>query len=158
MRLAKQATSGIFLVVGLYVLIEAINLEYWSPLGPGPGFFPFWLGLALSGLAAWWFIKSTREPAEPLPEGFFPDKSGAMRVASIVIALIVLCFLLQEIGFQITMFAFLLFLLIALGRQALPLTLVLSLLGSFGTYHVFTRYLDVQLPASSIEVLRNLGL
>ena len=158
MRRANQVTSGLFLAVGLYVLLEAVNLEYWSPLGPGPGFFPFWLGFSLSVLTIGWFIKSTRESGEPLPEDFFPDRYGAIRVVSIVAALIVLAFLFEVIGFQVTMFSFLLFLLIALGRQPLPLTLVLSLAGSFGTYYLFTKYLDVQLPAASIEVLRNLGL
>lgn len=158
MRRANQVTSGLFLALGLFVLLEALNLEYWSPLGPGPGFFPFWLGLTLSLLATGWLVKSTRGPDEPLPEGFFPDSFGAMRIVSIVVALIVLAFLFEFLGFQVTMFAFLLFLLVALGRQALPLTLVLSLVGSFGTYQVFTRYLDVQLPAASIEALRNLGL
>ena len=158
MRRANQVTGGIFLAVGLFVLVEALDLEYWTPLGPGPGFFPFWLGFALSALAIGWFIKSTREPDEPLPEDFIPDRFGMMRVASIVGAFIVLSFLLETLGFSVTMFAFLLFLLIALGRQALPLTLVLSLLGSFGTYYVFTQYLQVQLPAASIDLLRNLGL
>ena len=81
-----------------------------------------------------------------------------LRILSIVLAIVVLAFLFEFAGFTLTMFAFLLFLLVALGRQALPLTLVLSIVGSFGTYYVFTTYLDVQLPASSIEALRNLGL
>jgi hypothetical protein len=38
------------------------------------------------------------------------------------------------------------------------LTLVIALVGSVGVYHVFSRYLDVQLPAATVKFLALLGL
>jgi hypothetical protein len=45
-----------------------------------------------------------------------------------------------------------------LGRQRIWTTLIIALACSVGVYHVFGRYLDVQLPASSLAFLANLGL
>ena len=66
--------------------------------------------------------------------------------------------LMNLLGFQLTMFLFLVFLLMVLGRQALWVTLVVALLGSVGVYHLFGGYLDVSLPAATVKFLANLGL
>ena len=56
------------------------------------------------------------------------------------------------------MFLFLLFMLMILGRQTIWMTLIIALVGSVGVYHLFGRYLDVQLPTASLTFLANLGL
>lgn len=158
MRRVYQVASLVFLAMALYVVWEAHSWEYMTPLGPGPGFFPVWMGLVLAGLAIGWFFQVSLRPADPIPTGFVPDRSGVMRLISILVAMAVLCALMETVGFQLTILAFMLFLLMALGRQNLIVTLTLSLVGSFGTYYLFKTWLDVQLPASSIVFLRNLGL
>jgi putative tricarboxylic transport membrane protein len=41
-------TAGIVLAsFGLYVISVAVRLPYVSDVGPGPGFFPLWLGIGL---------------------------------------------------------------------------------------------------------------
>lgn len=158
MRRVNQVGSLAFLAASLYVVWEASALDYMSSLGPGPGFFPLWLGIALAGLSGAWFLQATLRPAEPMEEGFVPDRGGVIRIASILVALVVLGVVLEIVGFQLATFAFLLFLLIALGRQNLLLTVLLSALGSFGTFYLFKMWLHVPLPTSSIEFLSNLGL
>lgn len=158
MRRVYQAASLVFLAVALYVVWEARTMEYLSALGPGPGFFPLWLGIVLAGLSLTWFAQVSLQPEGPRQKDFVPDRAGVLRIISILGALAVLSALLETLGFQLTMLAFLLFLLVALGRRNPLLTIVLSLVGSFGIYYLFKTWLDVPLPHSSVEFLRNLGL
>ncbi|OHE34350.1 MAG: hypothetical protein A3J94_01620 [Syntrophus sp. RIFOXYC2_FULL_54_9] len=65
---------------------------------------------------------------------------------------------MSVIGFQLTMFLFMVFLLRVLGRSSVWTTLSIALVCSVGVFHLFGRYLDVQLPASSLSMLAALGL
>jgi putative tricarboxylic transport membrane protein len=81
-----------------------------------------------------------------------------VRILSILAALAAMAGFMNLLGFQLTMFFFLVFLLMVLGRQALWVTLVVALLGSVGVYRLFGGYLDVSLPAAGVKFLANLGL
>ena len=76
---------------------------------------------------------------------------------AIVISLCVLAATLEILGYQLAMFLFVLFHLLVLGRRRLLLSLVLALVCSVGVFVVFTRFLTVPLPASSIPFLRDMG-
>jgi putative tricarboxylic transport membrane protein len=133
-------------------------MEYFSNLGPGAGFFPFWLGLLLAALSTIWLIQSSIGPREPLQKDFIPSGEGALRVLAVIVALVAFAWVVEGLGFQLTMLVFLAILLTALGRQKPIVTGVVAVAGSFGVYHIFTQWLDVALPKSSIDLLRNLGL
>ena len=44
--------------LGVAVTRQALRLDYIDEYGPGPGFFPFWIGVALLALAAWLVVLS----------------------------------------------------------------------------------------------------
>jgi hypothetical protein len=56
------------------------------------------------------------------------------------------------------MLVMLVFVLLALGRQRLPITIAVALAGSFGAYYVFSGWLGVSLPNATIPWLADLGL
>ncbi len=158
MRRLYQVASLVFIAVGGYVVQEARDLTLFTELGPGPGFFPFWLGLLFMGISAAWLGQVTIQPSEPIADDLVPNRLGALRSLSIVVALVLFTLLVGTLGFKVTMLAFLLFMLFALGRQNPVLTVLISLVGSFGVFYVFKVWLNVHLPESSIELLQNLGL
>ena len=158
MRRVYQIASLVFLAFSAYLMFESRQMEYYVDLGPGPGFFPFWLGALLAVLSVIWLIQVSRGPAGPMEAGFIPDRRGMVRVLSILISLGLFGWFVDDLGFQLSMLAFMVFLLIVLGRQKPIVTALVAIIGSFGVYYLFTHWLDVQLPASSIEFLRNLGL
>lgn len=158
MRRLYQVAALLMIAFGAWVIVESRNLNYYTELGPGPGFFPFWLALLVVVLSLVWLGQVTLQPVGPMEKGFVPSRAAVSRIASIVIALALWGLLVEKVGFQVMMFVFQIFLLVALGRQNLILTLAIALAASFGTYNMFTRFLDVQLPVSSIEFLQNLGL
>lgn len=158
MRNANLMIGAGFVVVGLYAAREALDMTLFTEIGPGSGFFPFVLGSILAGLSMIWLVGIITKPAEGAGQDFLPNRGGIGRIGAIMVSLFLFALLVDIVGFQLTMFVFLLFLLVVLGRQNPLLTLLISIVGSFGIYYVFKNWLDVQLPASSIEFLSNLGL
>ncbi len=158
MRRVNQVAGLLFFVGSILVMWESHGLEYYTPLGPGPGFFPFWLSGILAFLSGIWLIQESRRPSEPLEEGFVPSGRAVLRILAILAALTLMGLLMDTVGFRLAALAFLLFLLLVLGRQNLALTAVIAVVGSFGLYYLFTSYLDVFLPASTVPFLANLGL
>lgn len=158
MQRIQQIAALLFMVGSALVVWEAWNFEYYSKLGPGAGFFPFWLGTTLGVLSFIWLVQVSRRSGKPKEGAFLPKEGGTGRILSILASLVVLGCLMNLIGFQLTMLLFLVFLLMILGRQKLMVSLIIALLGSVGLYHVFVRYLDVPLPVASLAFLASLGL
>jgi putative tricarboxylic transport membrane protein len=63
-----------------------------------------------------------------------------------VAALALTALLFEPLGFRLTMFAALAFLLFALGGQGWLTTLLVASAGSFGAFLLFDRWLRVTLP------------
>ncbi len=158
MRRVYQIASLIFLAFSAYLVLKSRQMEYYADLGPGPGFFPFWLGALLAVLSIIWLVQVSMGPGGAIAGGFIPDRRGLVRIIAVLVTMALFGWVVDDLGFQLTMLIFLGSLLMVLGRQNLIVTAAVALGGSFGVYYVFTHWLDVQLPASSIEFLRNMGL
>lgn len=158
MRKPSIIAAILFLAFSVVVMVTSRSMDYYSSLGPGPGFFPFWLGLLLTLLSAVWLVQCLLAKRPEKDTRFFPQGQGLLRVLAIIGSLVLMFLFMERVGFQLMMFAFLVFLLIALGRVNPWLTLAIAIAGSFGLNFVFTRWLDVQLPASAIPFLAALGL
>lgn len=166
MRRVSLVAGIVFLVFSLTVMIASWSMEYYSPIGPGPGFFPFWLSLALSLLSIAWIIQILRNAPKSgntsskgeEEEMLFPSGTALFRLLSIMGALCFMIILMESLGFQLSMFVFMIFLLIVLGRVKILTTLIIAVGSSFGLFQVFTRLLDVQLPHAIIPFLADIGL
>ncbi len=137
---------GALTLFGVFIVRESLGHNYYgSDFGPGPGFFSFWLGILLIVLAVIQIVMTWRRPAEPLPDGFIPNREGVKRILSIIGALSASLFLMKYLGFSLTMTGFCIFLLRRLGRQPWWLTIVLAAVAGFGTFYLFG-LLQVMLP------------
>lgn len=157
MQRIQRVAAVCFIALSGYVCVAAIGMEYYTKLGPGPGFFPFWLGLIMGGLSIIWLIQLFRQSGKSNEGRFLPEKKGVIQILLILAALTATA-VMGVIGFQLTMFLFVGFLLRVLGRSSLWTTLIIALVCSVGVFHLFGKYLDVQLPASSLAMLAALGL
>lgn len=158
MRRYYQVAGLLALALAIYVMVESrTGLNYYTEYGPGPGFLPFWCGALLAGFSLAWLLQVSLRPVEGPPEGFVPPREGLVRVASITGALLAFALVMGVIGFQLSMLAFL-WLLLRIGGQKRLLSFALALAGSAGLTYLFRSRLDVPLPLSAFELLRNLGL
>lgn len=158
MQRIHQGAALCFIAFSIFVAWEAWNLEYYTPLGPGPGFFPLWLGAVMGGLSVLWFVQVCSRKGRPKESAFLPERDGLVRLLSVLGAMVAATLLMNFLGFQVAMFLLMLFLLLVPGRQPVWLTLIIALLSSVGIYHLFGSYLDVQLPKASLSFLARLGL
>ncbi len=106
MRRAEIVGAIISTIVGLAIVSQAAQLEYWMQTGPGPGFVPLWAGVAISlaGIVLLFQVwRSPRSEAKAPAE----NQVGHPGMAGIAAALTVLAALgMNFIGFAATSFLF----------------------------------------------------
>jgi putative tricarboxylic transport membrane protein len=147
MKTAWQIASLGFLAFAIFVLARSFDYPYMDRLGPGPGFFPFWLSLITGGLALGLLVQvSLSKSLIDAEATLLPDRSGGGRILFILAALIGVLILLPTLGFRICMFLFLVLLPPALGVRSWWVLLIFALGGSFGVFHIFYYRLKLPLP------------
>ena len=145
--------TGIMLVLCLLAVWQSSLLALTDKLGPGPGFFPFWLSLIGTVFSAVLLVGVIRAPADDgQGEPVLPDRYGALRIGAIIGTLAVTTLLMEVLGFQLAMLGFNVALLVSLGERRWIAIALFSLAGSFGVHYVFTRWLDALLPAGQLGV------
>jgi putative tricarboxylic transport membrane protein len=140
-----RAAAAVLLVVGLGGAIEARRLTIGNPSHPGPGFFPFWLALALSLAALALLLR--RAPAAPRPVGAPAERIRQGRVGLALAASAAYTVALDPLGFLLATFLFLLFLLGAIESRRSVSSIAISAATAVASHLVFKVWLGVQLPA-----------
>jgi putative tricarboxylic transport membrane protein len=149
------SVAGILL--GIWVCWRALALTYYTPLGPGPGFFPLWLGLLMAVFSCVVLVYGLRDRTDAGYELFLPPGRRS-EVLTTLAAIIAFAFLVERLGFALTMFGVLVCLLLVRGCRLFPTAIGIALLGSFGVALAFTKWLGVFLPPAPGGIFRFMGL
>ena len=154
MRQGRLIATGAMLVFCVFAIWQSLLLPLTDRLGPGPGFFPFWLSLFGVALAVALLVTTFREAADPSDSGarILPHGPGAARWLAIVGLLAAVTLVMDYVGFRLAMLVFNAALVIALGDRRWWVIALFSILGSFGVYYVFTTWLDVLLPVGQFGI------
>jgi len=130
---------------GIYVISVAARLDYVSEVGPGPGFFPLWLGIGLvlfaSGLM---FAPSSISRSKA--KGESQSWKGAGRALAAWSALMVAIALLGRMGFAVSFIVLTMFLIVALDRRPALLAVGVGIGLAVSFHLIFVVALDVSLP------------
>jgi len=130
---------------GIYVISVAAKLAYVSEVGPGPGFFPLWLGIGLvlfgAGLAF-----APRTPAGTREAGKSTISQTAGRALAGWSALMVAVALLGRIGFLLSFVVLTIFLVVVLDRRPALFAVGIGIGLAVAFQLVFVVALDVSLP------------
>jgi putative tricarboxylic transport membrane protein len=145
MKRPYQITAVVIMLFAAYIVWTSLNLRYYTSLGPGPGFFPFWISSIIGVLGAIMFIQATRS-TEPMPADFFASKVGYLRMLAITVGLVAVVVLTETVGFRLMMLVFLLFMFFALGRVNPVTAVVVAAATSFGLYYMIVQLLRIPLP------------
>ena len=147
MKRAWQVGSISFMLMSILVVVHSFKYSYGDDLGPGPGFFPFWLGL-ITGLLSLGLLLQTCLSKDLFSDAaaLIPDRASIVRISIIVIGLLGVLALLNTLGFRISMMMFLIVLPLALGVKNKLIVLILAIAGSFGVFHIFYYWLKLPLP------------
>jgi putative tricarboxylic transport membrane protein len=152
MRQGRLIATGAMLVFCLFAMWQSLLLSLTDRLGPGPGFFPFWLALIGAVLSIALLVTTFREAADPADTEtrILPHGTGGRRWLAIVGLLAMVTLVMDYLGFRLSMLVFNAALVVALGERRWWLIAVFAVLGSFGVFYVFTTWLDVLLPTGQI--------
>ncbi|MDP2606170.1 MAG: tripartite tricarboxylate transporter TctB family protein [Deltaproteobacteria bacterium] len=135
-------TGLFFILFSLYVCFESWRLGVGSFFRPGAGFFPFYSGALLGVLSVILGFLAFRGKV-----GKAESWTDVGNTVTVSLAVLGFALLLTWLGFVITTFLFILFLLRAVERRAWLLSASAALFISAAFYVVFGLWLKAQLPA-----------
>ncbi len=147
MKKPSQIACILFLGMSLFSLVMSFEYPYHDKLGPGPGFFPFWISVISGVLAVGLLVQtSLSEAGEQRATKFIPERPAVLRILLILGSLICVLFLLNPLGFRLSLFLFLVFVPLGLGYRKWWFIVIFAIGGSFGVFHVFYYWLRLPLP------------
>ena len=149
MRRGRLVACVCMLGIFAAALVTSFDYSLGDALGPGPGFFPFWLSLLGAALTVAILVETAR--SHDIATGsVLPSRQAAWQAGGVLIALAAAAALLEPLGFRLTMLLFIAGLLFALGARSPSAILLSALAGSFGVFHVFFYWLKVPLPIGAL--------
>jgi putative tricarboxylic transport membrane protein len=152
LKLSWQVACVCLLGIFVPALVTSLGYSLTDALGPGPGFFPFWLSLIGAALSAAILVQVTLAKAAEDTAISLPDRRMALQAIGVLIALTAAAALFEPLGYRLTMLPFIVGVLLILGARS-PIAIALTALaGSFGVFHVFYHWLKVPLPIGAFGV------
>ncbi len=154
MQRAWQFAGTAFAVLFAFWAHQSWQLSLTDALGPGPGFFPFWLSIIGCGLALALIVSARRQRGvADLSESSIDWPRGPVLLQILVVlgALAAVAALLERLGFQIVMAAFCVVVLRVLGARSWWVIIVCAVAASIGVHAVFSDLLKVPLPGGVLE-------
>ncbi|MEW6261971.1 MAG: tripartite tricarboxylate transporter TctB family protein [Thermodesulfobacteriota bacterium] len=139
-------SGAIGMLIGLAFCIASISLGLGEVHQPGPGFLPFIVGAVLLSLSVVIFVPTLRKGKALHPEkinrGIGKHRKGGL----ILLALVFYNLGLNFLGFSVTTFLFVVFLMKNVEAQRWTRTVVTALCSAVGFYFVFQAWLRLDLP------------
>lgn len=147
MRRCDRVAGILLLVLAVGVIAESRGLVYVVEFSPGAGFFPVWLGLSLLILSLVFLWTSAVRKSRGAEENPLPGKRALLRVTLILGSLLVTILAFEHLGFLLSMFLFVSFLLIYLEDYRWYSGIGLSAGMVCAIYALFRIGLKVPLPS-----------
>ena len=139
-----------FFFLSLYICFESLHLGLGNWQKPGSGFFSFWSGVALGILALFVLFQSRRRKEN----GNESREQASWRGRILCfLSLLVFLLLLDTLGFILTTFLFILFLIRIVERKSWIDASVTALVVALASYGLFEICLQSQLPKGILEFL-----
>ena len=128
---------------GSFVIYEARGLPYHSEFGPGPGFFPLWIGIGIVACSLFMLCVNVFRGGEVIEV----SRVELVRALSAWLVFVLAIALMSLIGFGLSFGLLTAFLILVLDRRS-PWLAIGVALGLALTFHlVFAVALGVSLPA-----------
>jgi putative tricarboxylic transport membrane protein len=146
MRRADQITGIIVLIFSVTVIEGSRRMPPSGTFGPGAGFLPFWLGVAMAILSIILLVNATRAPVQASDRAPFPKGRAVVAILETAGALAAFILLLETLGFLVSIALLTAFLLRVVEREGWLTTVMVAVANSAGLYVIFQMLLGVSLP------------
>lgn len=147
MRKWDRWASLVGIVLGFILIFSSLRYEIGKWNEPGPGFMPLGSGMLLVALCAVYGFQSRTAKREDYKktESPWPQKNRG-RLVAVILALFLLTFLLEPLGYLLSTFFLMTFLFRVIEPEKWLVTIFKSALSVLITYIVFEKLLMVQFP------------
>ena len=143
------------ILLGVFGAALIVSLDYSlsDSLGPGPGFFPFWLSV-IGGTLTFAILVQTWRDHDHAGAALVTvsDRSAFIRSVALLGALGITAAVFEPLGYRLTMLLFVPGALMLLGVRSLISVTLCALSASFGVFHVFYHWLKVPLPIGMLGI------
>jgi putative tricarboxylic transport membrane protein len=149
MNRGDRVFSIICLGISLWLILESSNYNYVVKYTPGPGFFPFWLGVVLALFSTVLLVETVvKRTGKKLNEPHrLPGRQALYRVGEITLLTAGFALLMTSIGFALSVVCFVAVILHFLERVTLVRSLLTGLIMSACVYLIFEYWMQIGLPA-----------
>jgi putative tricarboxylic transport membrane protein len=147
-RRGGLVASGVLAIVGAWFATEALTLTFGNLDLPGPGFFPFALGLLLIALSVAIFIAAIRQ-RDDAPR----IELGHIPVLITLAAMVLTAFLFERLGAILSLGAFSIAMLVLVAGARIVPAVLSSAAGMLAVWYLFKVLLGLQLPLGPLAGL-----
>jgi putative tricarboxylic transport membrane protein len=145
---AEFIGAWVVLLLGLFIVVFSIPLKYYTELGPGAGFLPFWIGVGVIVGGVVELIKVFRIKAKTQMGTFLQPRSklGLQMLALIVVTFAIFPFAGFSVGLALCTAAAMRF----IGKHKTTTCVITAVLSAIFIHVVFAQWLDIPLPMGLI--------
>jgi putative tricarboxylic transport membrane protein len=145
---AEFIGAGVVLLLGLFIVVFSIPLKYYTDLGPGAGFLPFWIGVGITVGGVVEAVKVFRMKARTEMGTFLQPRSrlGLQMLALIVITFVIFPFVGFSVGLALCTAAA----MRIIGKHKITTCVITAVLSAIFIHVVFAQWLDIPLPMGLI--------
>lgn len=153
MRKADRIFGAIGLGLSLWAYLESTKFHYMAKFTPGPGFFPFWVGVTLAILSCYLIYDSfRREPSKQDEKKILPEKHALARVGIIMLLLFGVRFTMNLLGFPLTLAVFTAVILSILEKYSLLKSVGYGIVYAAVTWLIFEYILTMGFPKGFLGI------
>jgi putative tricarboxylic transport membrane protein len=146
---SELITAFLLIALGVYVAWEAWEWPYMTKDGPGPGFFPLWIGALLIALSVLLIALQVADAGAGRPVER-TKWAGTRYVLIGWAALMAAAGLLEPAGFVVSYTLLCAFLIRVVFQQSWFATLAVSLVSAGAFWYLFVQVLKLRLPAGPL--------
>lgn len=155
-RVVEVVVAFIIMMLGIVIIYNSLQLGAgWSTDGPGPGYFPFYIGLilAISGLA----IICQTVFARQKDESAFVQRDELKRVMAVLIPAAIYVVGILVFGIYVASAIYIAFFMIILGKFSKIKSILIALVVNTVFFLMFEVWFQVPLYKGMLEPLAFLG-
>jgi putative tricarboxylic transport membrane protein len=146
MNRRDQLSGSLWLVLAVFVCLMSVPIGIGSFRIPGPGFLPFWAGIALGILSIAVITMGRLEKMEAKGISQLWKLLAWRKALCVMVSLFLYTFLLPRLGYLLVTSGLLIFLFCLTRRERLWIKIGGGIMTALASYLVFGIWLEVQLP------------
>ena len=151
MHRAETIVAALFLLGAVLLIPQALKVPVaWTAIGPGSGFFPFWLVVGVVFHAALLLVRPLRAPVPPGRAAPFLERESVRPLLIVFLPMVAVISMLRYLGIYIGGGLYLAGYMIFVGRQRWVTVFLVSILLPVALFFIFERWFLLPMPKGTL--------